>query len=132
MEAAGFRHLYDSILDFKKTAELVEAEIKRRGIDVSDFNTIPDENSRSPHEMWISMKAVSHFNLGISLELMLKLLLNRKGIPWKDIIPPKDRHKLSLLYYNLHCIDKQNVETVFQKSQRNSGPPVLFYFTTIG
>ena len=43
-----------------------------------------------PHEMWISMKAVSHFNLGISLELMLKLLLKRKGISWKDIKLPKE------------------------------------------
>lgn len=62
--------LLQMIYDFAETADLVEKYVVHRKLD-------PD--TRKDVEPWMSMKAVSHFNLGIALELLLKLLLIRSG-----------------------------------------------------
>ena len=97
MEKAAYHLLYDSIHDFKKTALLVEEEIKRRGIRNDSSDTVPGMNGRKHHDMWVSMKAVSHFNLGTALELMLKLLLFLNKVPPKKV-PKSQRHRLTMLY----------------------------------
>ena len=86
MEISAYRMLYDSIHEFKATAAQVESEITRRGIQSEGQEVAPATGGRTHHDIWVSMKTVSHFNLGVSLELMLKLLvfLNNKN---KDPIP---------------------------------------------
>ena len=99
--------LYDSIHDFKRTASNIENEITRLGIRHNSLETVSGMENRKHHDMWISLKAVSHFNLGIALELMLKMILTLNGISFAnkhslvylhDKIPDKFRRKLQAVY----------------------------------
>ena len=111
MEVAAHRLLYDNIHDFKTTAFHVESEIRRHGIDDSKGDAaVPGMNDRTHHDMWVSMKTVSHFNLGSALELMLKLLLFHNNIP----IPRA--HFLTKLYDDLPAKDQRCLEATYQAS----------------
>ena len=81
MEVTAYHLSYDNIHDFKATAIHVESEIRRHGLRDNSFDAVPGMNGRKHHDMWVSMKTVSHFNLGIALESMLKLLLFLNKIP---------------------------------------------------
>ena len=61
---------------------------------------------RTHHEVWVSMKTVSHFNLGVALELMLKLLLfcNNGTVP--------KNHSLTELYDELPAQDRQKLDSI--------------------
>ena len=61
---------------------------------------------RTQHEVWVSMKTVSHFNLGVALELMLKFFLFRNNSP----VPIN--HSLAELYDDLPVQDRQNLESI--------------------
>ena len=104
--------LYDSILDFKRAAILVETEIKRHNIAYDSDDPVQGMNGRSHHTMWVSMKAVSHFNLGTSLELMLKLLLVRGRRP------APNHHELAKLYEALSENDRNQLESKYRQSRR--------------
>ena len=104
--------LYDNIHDFKSVAEHVESEIRRLGIRYDCWEVVPASEGRTHHEVWVSMKTVSHFNLGTALELMLKLLLNLNNIPFNDI-PSKQRHSLVCLYDKLP--DQHQLEIKYRK-----------------
>ena len=97
MDNIAYDMLYDSILDFRSAAVLVESEIKRHDIRNNSSEPVPGMNGRRHHDMWVSMKAVSHFNLGTALELLLKLLLHINNIPIKKC-EPSERHRLTKLY----------------------------------
>ena len=56
--------------DFAETADVVEKHVVHRSLRSDTQNTVWD---------WMSMKTVSHFNLGTAFELLLKLLLLRSG-----------------------------------------------------
>ena len=101
--------LYDSIHDFKATAALVESDIKRCGVESKSLELVPDQSGRTHHDMWVSMKTVSHFNLGIALELMLKLLvlLNSNAIP--------SHHGLTKLHDDIPEKYQGQLEDVFQE-----------------
>ena len=101
--------LYDSIHDFKATAALVDSEIKRYGVRSKSNEVVPDTRGRTHHEMWVSMKTVSHFNLGIALELMLKLIvfLNSMAIP--------AHHGLTKLHDDIPKEIQEELEVVFQE-----------------
>ena len=58
----SMRLLFDSTHDYKDIAEHIERKIQDLGLDHQS-------------DRWFSLKAMSHFNLGISLELLLKFLL---------------------------------------------------------
>ena len=111
MEVTAYRILYDNIHDFKNTANLVESDIRRLGLSYDRKDAVPGMNSRTYKDMWVSMKTVSHFNLGIALELLLKLLLflNRVQIP--------NKHILTELYDKLPEHIQQQLESTFQTSQ---------------
>ena len=103
MERAAYRLFYDSIHDFKTTAMHVESEITRNGICSDSSDPVPGMKGRTHHDMWASMKTVSHFNLGTALESMLKLLLFLNNIPMPkhhfltrlhDAIPAKHQKQL--------------------------------------
>ena len=107
MEVTAYRLLYDNIHDFKTTARHVETEIRRHGIRENSDEPVPEMLGRTHHEMWVSMKTVSHFNLGISMESMLKLLLflNNVAIPHDhllvklhDLLPAKRQTQLEAAY----------------------------------
>ena len=127
MEKAAYHHFYDSIHDFKKTALLVEEEIKRHGIRNDSSDTVPGMNGRKHHDMWVSMKAVSHFNLGTALELMLKLLLFLNKVPLKKV-PKSQRHLLTILYDAIPDPCREQLESAYVASRRASGNYELFMF----
>ncbi len=111
MEIDSYNLLYDNIHDFKKTAALVESEIKRLNIESNNLNPVPG-TGRLHQNMWESMKTVSHFNIATALELMLKLLLflNNKKI---------DReHRLALLYKALPSKCRRQLEGIFKESNK--------------
>ena len=101
MDNTAFRLLYDNVQDFKAAAISVEAEIKRHDIRCDCFDPVSGMDGRTHHEAWVSMKAVSHFNLGTALELMLKSLLVRYGVPIAKF-RNSEGHFLTILYDALH------------------------------
>lgn len=137
MEVTAYRLLYDNIHDFKTTARHVETEIRRHGIRDNSDDPVPEMGGRTHHDMWVSMKTVSHFNLGIALESMLKLLLflNNVAIPHDhllvklhDKLPTKRQAQLEAAYqasrvslragYNLIAFNNAGSPTSLP-----SGPP---------
>lgn len=107
MDSSARRLLYDNIHDFKTTAAKVESEIKRFGIRDDSNEPVPNMQGRIHSEMWISMKSVSHYNLGISLELLLKLILILNKVGYKnthclvelyDLTPKKLQQRLEATY----------------------------------
>lgn len=114
MEVAAYRMLYDSIHDFKTTAGHVESEIRRHGIQDDSDGPVPAMRGRTHHDMWVSMKTVSHFNLGIALESMLKLLLflNNVAIPHD--------HLLVKLHDKLPAKRQTQLEAAYQASRASA------------
>ena len=107
MEVTAYHLLYDNIHDFKTTALHVESEIRRHGLRDNSLDAVPGMQGRTHHDMWVSMKTVSHFNLGTALEVMLKLLLflNKIFVPHHhyltklhDVIPEKYQEQLESTY----------------------------------
>lgn len=116
MEVSAYRHLYDNIHDFKTTAMHVESEIRRYGIHSHSREAVPGTKGRRHVEMWASMKTVSHFNLGIALELMLKLLLHLNGIALTEVLRGKEGHFLTKLHDAIPKKYQDQLESTFQES----------------
>ena len=119
MELSAFQLLYDNIHDFKTTAMHVESEIRRHGIRSDSDDNVPTMQGRKHRETWESMKTVSHYNLGVALELMLKLILhlNNKPIP-----RGKEGHFLAKLSDELPSERQEHLESVF-RTIRTALPP---------
>lgn len=115
--ADAIRLLYDNIIDFKGAAEHVESEIVRLGLLYNSWEEVPDTDGRIHHEMWISYKTVSHFNIGTALELMLKLILHLHNIPWCDI-PKSERHSLTRLYAKIPKEHRDQLEIKYRATGR--------------
>ena len=116
MEVTAYHLLYDNIHDFKTTAMHVESEIRRHGLRDNSLDAVPGMNGRTHHDMWVSMKTVSHFNLGLALELMLKLLLFLNNVPL-DKIPRNRRHCLTTLYDAIPAKYQKQLESTYQASR---------------
>ena len=116
MEVTAYHLLYDNIHDFKTTAIHVESEIRRHGLRDNSFDAVPGMNGRRHHDMWVSMKTVSHFNLGLALELMLKLLLCLNNVPL-DKIPRNRRHCLTKLHDAIPAKYQKQLESTYQASR---------------
>ena len=117
MEVSAHRHLYDNIHDFKTTAMHVESEIRRLGIRSDSDEEVPSMKGRRHMEMWRSMKTVSHFNLGIALELMLKLLLHLNRIDLTEVLRSKEGHLLTKLHNAIPKLYQGQLESTFQASR---------------
>ena len=118
MKPAAYRLLYDNIHDFKNVAIHVESEIERYGLRADNFDTVPGANGQTHHEMWLSMKAVSHFNLGTALELMLKLLLRIYEVSESDIPSGRDGHSLSKLYGAVPGEYQRQLDSTYRQCRR--------------
>ena len=107
--------LRDNINDFKRAAILMESEITRLGVDDSSTDKVSGTGGRRHHDVWVSMKAVSHFNLGISLELMLKLILRLNGAQVPKI------HQLAELYDTVPGEFRRKLEHVYASPNASKG-----------
>lgn len=86
-----------SIEHFRWTADEVE-------------KVIADEGLTSDNIKWVTLKTVSHFNLGIALELMLKLTLHLNGCRVEPI------HPLAKLYCDLPESERKRLDALFRKA----------------
>jgi len=119
-----YRLLYDSVIDFARAAVLVEEDIGRHDLRYDSDDAVQGLSGRKHHDMWVSMKAVSHFNLGTSLELLLKLLLVRSG----GIAPSS--HELARLHDALIETDRKEFESKYRASRRESPKFALLMFNS--
>lgn len=104
-----------NIFDFTNTALWVEKEIESHRASDNKFALTMTVDGRTPGAKWASMKTVSHFNLGIALELMLKFLLLRNGEDY-------DRtHPLTKHYKKLKPAVQQQLESTYQDTLRGRG-----------
>ena len=117
MEVTAYRLLYDNIQDFKTIAMHVESEIRRYGIRSDSDEAVPGMKGRRHLDMWVSMKTVSHFNLGIALELMLKLLLHLNRIAPTEVLRGQARHFLTKLHDAIPEKYQDQLESTFQASR---------------
>ena len=120
--------LYDSIHDFKRAAVLVEAEIKLLDIRCDSPDAVQGMPGGKHHDAWASMKAVSHFNLGTALELMLKLLLARSD----ECVSNHEHHELAKLFDNLEEPDQQRLESKYRALRRKYADFSWFIFNHPG
>lgn len=95
--------LLQNIIDFKEVAVEVEKRLA-----TSPFTRLDKQ--------WMSMKAVSHFNLGIALELLLKFLLLSNSKEFK-----KRGHTLVALHDLLPPRIAKQLEDTYQKCFQRSG-----------
>ena len=117
LEFDAYRLLYDNISDFSAAAVYAESEINHLGLNYESNEAVPSMEGRTHHEVWVSLKTVSHFNLGVALELMLKLLLFRSGIS-HTTIPVNERHSLTRLYDELPPQCKEQLEVTLREVKR--------------
>ena len=124
-DQSDYEAFFSNITDFTNAALLVEQEIKKYRASDNKLDLSMTIDSRTPGNKWASMKTVSHFNLGIALELMLKYLLLRNGI--SDYPRGRDGHKLTLLYEELRRLPSvtQQLETTYQEI--TGGNPTAFF-----
>lgn len=108
MEISGYRLLHDGVHYFKTTALFVESEIERCEIQSEATGTVVEMKGCRHQEMWVSMKTVSHFNLGTALDLMRMLLLICSNNP-----VPRD-HGLTKVYDTLPEQYQQRLEAAYE------------------
>ena len=132
MEISAYRLFYDNIHDFKMTAMHVESEIGRHGIRSGVAEEVPGMKGRTHHDMWVSMKTVSHFNLGTAVESMLKLLLFLNKIPiphhhiltkLHDAVPSKYQKQLEETYQASKGVVPEGYELVAFVNTATPTPP---------
>ena len=100
--------MYYTIQDFACAAEWAESEIER--LDGTQSRRGP-RSARDPvkfGDTFLSLKAVSHFNLGIAIELLLKYFLR-----WEAQHIPR-RHPMKDLYAALPRSQQDALEALYQ------------------
>ena len=119
--------LIGNVQDFANAAILTEEVITSYDLRENSRDVVEGTDGRTHHEMWGSLKTVSHYNLGIALELLIKLLLflNGKAIP--------QGHVLTTLHDDLYLPVQQQLEATFQdiKQGLSGGGYELIVFITV-
>ena len=95
--------------DFVQTAVDIEEKIVDLRLKDNSFDFVPDMHGRRHHDMWTSLKTVSHFNLGVALELMFKYVLLLGKIEYEK------GHKLTPLYHRIPEDARINIDTYYEK-----------------
>ena len=103
-----YETLVNNIVVFTIAAIWVEKEIKRHRASNNKFDLAMTLDGIIPGNKWASMKTVSHFNLGIALELMLKYLLLRNNGDYDPI------HPLTALHDDLPPPVQERLESTYQ------------------
>ena len=94
---------------------LVESEIERLSLRCDSRDEVHGVNGRLHCDMWESMKAVSHFNIEIALELTLKLILRMNEIP----VPTGRRgHQLRHLFEQLPLERQLHLDEIYQAKKK--------------
>ena len=99
--------MYYTIQDFARAAKWAESEIER--LDSAESRRVP-RSDRDPvkfGDTFLSLKAVSQFNLGIAIELLLKYFLR-----WEAQSIPR-RHPMKALYDALPDFQRDALEALY-------------------
>ena len=120
------RGMLNVALAFSSAAELVEQHIADAGFRHDDGTRLATTTSRTKREVWMALKAASHFNLHQSFELFLKFILRLEGIDHGN------RHPLGELYDLLSSASREHVDDAYERAMASlgEGQPtgVLFYY----
>lgn len=111
MKGYQYRRLVADAKAFAQAAWLIEREIKQLNVNPTDRTRVGGTGWPA-HEVWESLKTVSHFNVGISLELRLKCILAIK----LNYDPPQ-HHQLSDLYDQLPKTVCIQLDKLFEQAQ---------------
>ena len=106
--------LRENIKDFTIAAQHMEREIESFGLKPDDNRLVPTRSEVRFSDLWLSKKTVSLFNLGIALELMLKMVLVLNERPKTNV------HSLTKLYDSLPNKPQSELEGAYQKHLHNS------------
>ena len=107
---AELRSMLDVALAFQTSAELVEQHIEDAGYRHDDGTRLAPTTSRTRREMWMALKAVSHFNLHQSFEVFLKFILRLEGTNHGH------GHPLGKLYDLLSPASRQQVDRAYERA----------------
>lgn len=124
MDGVQYRKLIGDARAFRQAAESTEHQIVRLNINPGDLSPIGMATSWPAHNVWESLKTVSHFNLGIALELRLKCFL------WLLEMDPGNIHSFVELYDKLCLADSdiaESLERMFEQTT-NDHPFSLLAF----
>ena len=113
-------------LAFHTSAELVEQHIADAGYRHDDGTPLAATTSRTKQEMWIALKAASHFNLHQSFEVFMKFILRLEGTDHGS------RHPLGKLYDMLSTASREQVDSAYKRAMASMGQGqqtgVAFYY----
>ena len=127
MTVEQYRKLVGHARAFLKAAWFIEKEICRLNAQGGNPKPIEGPTGWRSHDVWVSLKAVSHFNLGISFELRLKLLLKIVGIKAR---PGRDGHDLVALYNDLPPEISKQLDEMFFQAIKHKPFDLLTFATT--
>ena len=108
--------MLDVALAFHTAAALTEHHIVASGLSHADGSSIGGNSSRTKRDMWMGLKATSHFNLHQSFELFLKFILKLEGTEYGR------PHGLAQLYDMLSPRSQDELDDAYQSSMAAMGP----------
>ena len=97
-------------LAFHQTARLVEKHIANAGFRQDNGSRLAPDTPRTQREVWMALKAASHFNLHQSFELFLKFILRLEGTDHGH------RHPLGELYVKLSAESREYVDGSYERA----------------
>lgn len=104
--------LSSNISDFIQNAKDVEDRIRDLDLKHDSFEFVQGQHGRRHHDMWTSLKTVSHFNLGVALELLLKLILMMGRVSCNKT------HKIADLYQKLPEYMQERINLYYTKCMK--------------
>ena len=113
---------------FAETAWLIERRIRELGAKEGDPSPIGGATGWRRHDVWESLKTVSHFNLGVALELRLKCLL-----ALHDIEPERrgaQGHYLRKLLEQLPSEMLDRLEAMYRQAMSEKNLTLLAFIST--
>ena len=112
MTGEQFRKIVGDAKAFRDAAWLVECRIQQLQTQDGDTRRIGGSKGWRSHDVWESLKTVSHFNLFNAFELGLKCLLEVQGI---SPIRGREGHLLAVLYDSLPDEIARKLDDMFRK-----------------
>ena len=118
--------LVSDAIAFSRTSSLVIEEVDKLGASYEDYGKpIHGDRGWPAGIVWESLQTAGHFNLSISLELMLKalLLLDRPDQRWSI-------HKLGTLYDSLDPRTRNRLEAAWSMIDQSKSFELVAYVST--
>lgn len=117
------RSMLNVALAFHTAAELVEQHVVDAGYRHDDGTRLAATTSRTKREMWMALKAASHFNLQQSFEVFMKFILKLEGTDHRK------EHRLGELYDMLSGLSRKHVDSAYKRADgvHDRHEPVVEY-----